>query len=136
MNAGCGAGELSPGQTWTWNEAKTSDHLLVRSVTPQAVGAIVGAALDGDGDRCLLLQETQDGIRVFDGDDIADAILSSLGATGLLLQVLSQISLFLLRFDNKNRWLVSKLQLETDGFPMLFLNTIHSQEMLPDYAGN
>ena len=77
MNAGCGAGELSPGQSWTWSEAKASDHLLVRSVTPQAVGALVGAALDGDGDRCLLLQETQDGIRVFDGDDIADSLLSS-----------------------------------------------------------
>ena len=77
MNAGCGAGELSPGQSWTWSEAKASDHLLVRSVTPQAVGALVGAALDGDGDRCLLLQEMQDGIRVFDGDDIADSLLSA-----------------------------------------------------------
>ena len=80
MNAGCGAGELSPGQSWTWNEAKSSDHLLVRSVASQAVGSLVGAALDGDGDRCLLLQETTDGIRVVDGDDIADALLSSLDA--------------------------------------------------------
>ena len=77
MNAGCGAGELSPGQSWTWSEAKASDHLLVRSVTPQAVGALVGAALDGDGDRCLLLQETRDGICVVDGDDIADSLLSA-----------------------------------------------------------
>ena len=78
MNAGCGAGELSPGQSWTWIEAKTSEHLLVRSVSPQAEGTIIAAALDGDGDRCLLLQETRDGICVVDGDDIADAILSSL----------------------------------------------------------
>ena len=80
MNAGCGAGELSPGQSWTWGEAKKSDHLLVRSVASQAIGAIVGAALDGDGDRCLLLQETHDGICVVDGDDIADALLSALDA--------------------------------------------------------
>lgn len=80
MNAGCGAGELSPGQSWTWNEAKSSDHLLVRSVSPQAEGTIIGAALDGDGDRCLFLQETKDGICVVDGDDIADALLSSLDA--------------------------------------------------------
>ena len=80
MNAGCGAGELSPGQSWTWSEAKKSDHLLVRSVASQAIGAIVGAALDGDGDRCLLLQETHDGICVVDGDDIADALLSALDA--------------------------------------------------------
>ena len=80
MNAGCGAGELSPGQSWTWSEAKTCNHLLVRSVVSQEVGAIVGAALDGDGDRCLLLQETNDGICVVDGDDIADALLSSLDA--------------------------------------------------------
>ena len=80
MNAGCGAGELSPGQSWTWGEAKKSDHLLVRSVASQAIGSIVGAALDGDGDRCLLLQETRDGICVVDGDDIADALLSALDA--------------------------------------------------------
>ena len=77
MNAGCGAGELSPGQSWTWREAKASEHLLVRSVVSQAIGSIVGAALDGDGDRCLLLQETRDGICVVDGDDIADSLLSA-----------------------------------------------------------
>ena len=134
MNAGCGAGELSPGQTWTWSEAKASDHLLVRSVTPQAVGAIVGAALDGDGDRCLLLQETQDGIRVFDGDDIADAILSSLGADWivaasiesnltLLTSVRQQESMVGIETAVGDRWLSHALSqhhsLTGDGYPMM-----------------
>ena len=134
MNAGCGAGELSPGQTWTWSEAKASDHLLVRSVTPQAVGAIAGAALDGDGDRCLLLQETQDGIRVFDGDDIADAILSSLGADWivaasiesnltLLTSVRQQESMVGIETAVGDRWLSHALSqhhsLTGDGYPMM-----------------
>lgn len=75
MNEGCGAGELSPGQSWTWDERSTSGHLLIESLTPQGNGALLGAALDGDGDRCLLVRETSDGVEVVDGDDIADAIL-------------------------------------------------------------
>ena len=134
MNAGCGAGELSPGQTWTWNEAKTSEHLLVRSVTPQAIGAIVGAALDGDGDRCLLLQETQDGSRVFDGDDIADAILSSLDADWivaasiesnltLLTSVRQQESMVGIETAVGDRWLSHALSqhhsLTGDDYPIM-----------------
>ena len=75
MNDGCGAGELSPGQSWTWDELSTSGHLLIQSLTTQGVGALLGAALDGDGDRCLLVRETNDGVEVVDGDDIADAVL-------------------------------------------------------------
>ena len=75
MNDGCGAGELSPGQSWTWNEVGKSGHLLIESLSPQGHGSIVGAALDGDGDRCLLVRETKNGVEVVDGDDIADAIL-------------------------------------------------------------
>ena len=129
MNAGCGAGELSPGQTWTWNEAKTSDHLLVRSVTPQAVGAIVGAALDGDGDRCLLLQETQDGIRVFDGDDIADAILSSLDADWIVAASIESNLTLLTSVRQQESMVGIETAVGDDGFLMLCLNTIHSQEM-------
>jgi phosphomannomutase len=75
MNDGCGAGELSPGQSWTWDELNTSGHLLIQSLTTQGAGTLLGAALDGDGDRCLLVRETNDGIEVVDGDDIADAVL-------------------------------------------------------------
>ena len=75
MNDGCGAGELSPGQSWSWEEIGTSGHLLIESLSSQGIGMLLGAALDGDGDRCLLVRETVDGVEVVDGDDIADAIL-------------------------------------------------------------
>jgi phosphomannomutase len=38
---------------------------------------LVGAALDGDGDRCLVVQAIQDGFMVVDGDAIGDTILST-----------------------------------------------------------
>ena len=134
MNAGCGAGELSPGQSWTWSEAKTSDHLLVRSVTSQAEGVIVGAALDGDGDRCLLLQETRDGICVVDGDDIADALLSALDADWivaasiesnltLLTSVHQQESMIGIETAVGDRWLSHALSknhsLSGDAYPIM-----------------
>ena len=75
MNDGCGAGELSPGQSWTWEESASSGHLLIESLSSNKKGAILGGALDGDGDRCLLVRETEYGVEVVDGDDIADAIL-------------------------------------------------------------
>ncbi|MGB1633415.1 MAG: hypothetical protein ACPHEN_08575, partial [Candidatus Poseidoniaceae archaeon] len=75
MNDGCGAGELSPGQSWTWSELSNSGHLLIQSLTSKGVGTLLGAALDGDGDRCLFVRETNDGVEVVDGDDIADAVL-------------------------------------------------------------
>lgn len=75
MNDGCGAGELSPGQSWTWGELSNSGHLLIQSLTSKGVGTLLGAALDGDGDRCLFVRETNDGVEVVDGDDIADAVL-------------------------------------------------------------
>ncbi|MEC7168048.1 MAG: hypothetical protein VXW14_03550 [Candidatus Thermoplasmatota archaeon] len=75
MNDGCGAGELSPGQSWTWEEVGKSGHLLIDSLSAQGHDGILGAALDGDGDRCLLVRETKSGVEVVDGDDIADAML-------------------------------------------------------------
>ena len=38
---------------------------------------MVGAALDGDGDRCLVIEATTEGFMVVDGDSIGDAILCS-----------------------------------------------------------
>ena len=75
LNDGCGAGELSPTDSWTWLEAARSDHILVRSVQRAEPGKIIGAALDGDGDRCLFLESTEDGCKVMDGDSMADHIL-------------------------------------------------------------
>ena len=67
--------ENSPGQSWSWDELSTSGHLLIQSLTTQGAGTLLGAALDGDGDRCLLVRETNNGVEVVDGDDIADAVL-------------------------------------------------------------
>ncbi|MEC7181052.1 MAG: hypothetical protein VXW36_06635, partial [Candidatus Thermoplasmatota archaeon] len=66
---------MSPGQSWSWDEIASSGHLLIQSLASQGAGTILGAALDGDGDRCLFVRETDDGIEVVDGDDMADAIL-------------------------------------------------------------
>lgn len=77
LNEGCGAGDLSPTQTWTYDEAKRSSHALLRQLEPAKPGQLVGAALDGDGDRCLLIQSTEHGFAVMDGDAMAALMLSA-----------------------------------------------------------
>jgi len=77
MNDGCGAGELSPTDTWTFEQAMNESHLLLRNVQPASAGTVVGAALDGDGDRCLLIEATETGYKVVDGDAIADLLLKA-----------------------------------------------------------
>ena len=77
LNLDCGAGDFSPTQKWTFAEAKTSPHLLLRNLSPSLPGTLVGAALDGDGDRCLVIEATSEGFMVVDGDSIGDAILCS-----------------------------------------------------------
>ena len=44
-------------------------------VIPWIPGEIIGAALDGDGDRCLLIEGTSDGLKVIDGDRMCDDII-------------------------------------------------------------
>ena len=77
LNLNCGAGDFSPTQTWPCEEASTSPHMLLQNLTPSSPGTLVGAALDGDGDRCLVIQATRDGFMVIDGDAIGDTILST-----------------------------------------------------------
>lgn len=77
LNRGCGAGELSPGRRWTWSEASEEDHLLLRRVRPAPEGTLLAAALDGDGDRCLLLVAESDGPAVVDGDAMALRLLEA-----------------------------------------------------------
>ena len=77
LNDNCGAGELSPNDTWTWEEAARSKHVLIKSLGRRPAGEIIAAALDGDGDRCLLIESTENGCRVVDGDEMADHILRS-----------------------------------------------------------
>lgn len=87
INENCGAGGLSPTAAWTLSELlmETQSHRLLWTLAqrlemndgmaPWSTGQIVGAALDGDGDRCLLLAATETGVAVVDGDRMCDAML-------------------------------------------------------------
>ena len=77
LNRSCGAGEISPTQTWTHEQASREDHILLRQLSPAKEGTLVGAMLDGDGDRCLVIQATSQGYRVIDGDAIAAILVAA-----------------------------------------------------------
>lgn len=77
LNENCGAGEIKPTDSWTWEEAKNSQHIMIRTLQQKPAGQIIAAALDGDGDRCLLIESTENGCKVVDGDEMADHILRS-----------------------------------------------------------
>ena len=49
---------------------------MINQLPQCEAGTLVAAALDGDGDRCLLIETTNTGFRVIDGDRIADTFLS------------------------------------------------------------
>ena len=94
LNHNCGAGELKPTDSWTWEEAANSEHILIRSLNKCDSGIIIAAALDGDGDRCLLIESTDDGCRVVDGDEMADHVLrSAKGDWHLAASIESDLSL-------------------------------------------
>ena len=89
INHNCGAGDFSPTAKWTTRELlmETPTHRLLWTIVQRLeandgmsfweAGQIVGAALDGDGDRCLLLEGTSDGLQVVDGDRMCDDIIRS-----------------------------------------------------------
>ena len=77
LNEGCGAGDLSPTATWTHQEVEASSHMLLKALKPAPEGQLVGAALDGDGDRCLFIQATETGFAVVDGDAMAAMLLGA-----------------------------------------------------------
>ena len=122
LNENCGAGELSPNDSWTWEEAARNDHILIRSLEKSPSGEIIAAALDGDGDRCLLIESTENGCRVVDGDEMADHILrSSKGEWHLAASIESDLALMtsLGRLDSEvrfsqtavgDRWLAKALR--------------------------
>ena len=94
LNHNCGAGELKPTDRWTWEEAEEDSHILINSLKRTAPGIIIAAALDGDGDRCLLIESTSDGCRVVDGDEMASHILrSASGEWHLAASIESDLSL-------------------------------------------
>lgn len=82
LNKNCGAGEFSPTQTWTHEEAAASHHALLRRLTPAPAGQWVAAALDGDGDRCLLIEATTTGYKVVDGDAMAALFMAASSSSG------------------------------------------------------
>ena len=75
LNMNCGAGGLKPGMAWSWNELQDNSHALLSSIQRCEAGFIVGAAIDGDGDRCMLLESTLEGVRIIDGDDMANMLI-------------------------------------------------------------
>ena len=77
LNQHCGAGDISPTQTWTHEEAAASPHALLQQLQPAPAGQWVGAALDGDGDRCLLIEATETGFKVVDGDAMAALLIAA-----------------------------------------------------------
>ena len=86
LNQACGAGDFSPTSVWKWEEINVNQqHCLLKKISeviqsnngipPWSVGEIVGAALDGDGDRCLLFEVIEGGLKIINGDQITDEIL-------------------------------------------------------------
>ena len=94
LNENCGAGEFSPTDSWTWEEAAKDEHVLISSLQKTSAGQIIAAALDGDGDRCLFIESTETGCRIVDGDEMADHILRSAnGKWHLAASIESDLSL-------------------------------------------
>ena len=87
INKDCGAGDFSPTQEWKVSDLQVEPpaHRLLwcisqrlehnEGVVPWVPGEIVGAALDGDGDRCLLIEGTSDGLKIIDGDRMCDDLI-------------------------------------------------------------
>ena len=95
INQNCGAGDFSPTAKWSIRELlmEAPTHRLLWTVAQRLEandgmsfwedGQIVGAALDGDGDRCLILEGTADGLQVVDGDRMCDDIMRAAISTRL-----------------------------------------------------
>ncbi len=89
INYHCGAGLYSPSDAWTWDEIlDCKENLLFKQISAQysigelktmPKGTIIAAALDGDGDRCLIFEvnSNSSGLAVVDGDQIANTLLYS-----------------------------------------------------------
>jgi phosphomannomutase len=113
LNDNCGAGEFSPTQEWTFEEAKNSPHLLINQLPRRESGILVGAALDGDGDRCLLIETTQSGFKIIDGDRIADNLLNCVTHSGNDWTLAASIESDLSLTTNLNRFPTSVTVSET-----------------------
>jgi phosphomannomutase len=97
INDSCGAGDFSPTSVWTYDDLlrrvgnNDDSHALLDALAELVSaaegapdwqpGLLVGAALDGDGDRCLLIEARENGIGVVDGDRMGDDWLRALEVT-------------------------------------------------------
>ncbi len=121
LNEDCGAGNLSPTDSWTWNEMQTNEHRLLNALgnlhqsRPPTSGSLIGAALDGDGDRCLLIESTNEGAKVVDGDQMADDLIRAWVANGV-----GQIS--------------AAFSIETDLALTADMSRLHSKVMIHECA--
>ncbi len=144
LNQSCGAGDFSPTSSWKWRELlneKTEHSLLVRirkdvamngGISPWSPGQLIGAALDGDGDRCLLFEATNDGMKIVNGDQITDEILRSIYFTSsernwdvaCTIEADMGLTASMARFSPKiavietavgDRWLSTALRAKTEG---------------------
>ena len=87
INQNCGAGDFSPTASWSIHELlmEAPSHRLLWTVAQHLEindgmafwepGQIIAAALDGDGDRCLLIEGTLEGLKIVDGDQMCDHIM-------------------------------------------------------------
>ncbi len=90
INYNCGAGEFNSTDSWSYRELieLEQNHALLEEIgnklrendgmPPWTNGQLVAAALDGDGDRCLLIEATKDGVKIVDGDQMAFDWLNAL----------------------------------------------------------
>ncbi len=94
INHNCGAGEFNSTDCWSIAELLETEHqhmLLIEiaerlkendGMMPWDEGQLIAAALDGDGDRCLLIEGTKAGIKIVDGDQMAFDWLHALEKSG------------------------------------------------------
>lgn len=121
LNEGCGAGDLSPTDSWNKDELPQNHVLLDRLRKIEAPsGTLVGAALDGDGDRCLLIASTETGFKVIDGDAMGRLLCETASEEWFLAASIESDLLLLDEFDSiqtavGDRWLSHALRTKLDA---------------------
>lgn len=95
INLGCGAGGLSPTDSWSFDDLIEGDNghgaldwigAVITAGQPDdwQPGTLVAACLDGDGDRMLAFEidEMAQGVIIVDGDRISDDLMVAARASG------------------------------------------------------
>ncbi len=121
LNEGCGAGDLSPTDSWS-RENLPDDHALLSRLKEVYAepGTLVGAALDGDGDRCLLIAATENGFKVIDGDAMGRLLCSHPDEEWFLAASIESDLILLEEFESVqtavgDRWLSDAIRPKLDS---------------------